>query len=300
MDDITKLIDGLKTEVKQDTSLSKEEKELQLIKLQEVALKYTGDDELISSADMVERIKNAPPEKKYMSGFEGLDDILDGFREQQVVVLAAPTKSGKTSFSVDLTKNMEGTHPLWLFFEESPEEIVRKFMDRGEEPPEFYAPARVAGDSLEWIEKRIVEAVAKHDTKLVIIDHLHFIVPFTAARMDAEIGRTMRQLNRLAKRWNVIIVLVAHLRKTKLLEQPDLEDLRDSSFVAQEADTVLMLWRRTGRDNGKVIITDDVNLSVQANRRTGKTGNVSFVFKDGRFIESDWAANLEAFDNDDF
>ena len=69
---------------------------------------------------------------------------------------------------------------------------------------------------------------------------------------------------------------------------PDLEDLRDSSFIAQEADTVLMLWRETKRENGEVKITNNVNLSVQANRRTGKTGNVKMVYSDGHFNEQAW------------
>jgi replicative DNA helicase len=70
---------------------------------------------------------------------------------------------------------------------------------------------------------------------------------------------------------------------------PTLEDLRDSSFIAQEADTVIMLWRKTKRDDdGELIITNETLVSVQANRRTGETGNVKMVFKNGRFFEEDW------------
>ena len=77
------------------------------------------------------------------------------------------------------------------------------------------------------------------------------------------------------------------LKKTKLTTAPDLEDLRDSSFIAQEADTVIMLWRKTERESGEVVISNEVVISVQANRRTGKTGNITLKFDNGRFLEVD-------------
>jgi replicative DNA helicase len=95
----------------------------------------------------------------------------------------------------------------------------------------------------------------------------------------------MRALKTMAKKWNIVIFLIAHLKKTRLDTAPDLEDLRDSSFIAQESDTVIILWREATRGRGEVVITDNVTVSVQANRRTGKTGNVKMVFKDGHFYE---------------
>jgi hypothetical protein len=48
---------------------------------------------------------------------------------------------------------------------------------------------------------------------------------------------------------------------------------------------VIILWREATRGRGEVVITDNVTVSVQANRRTGKTGNVKMVFKDDHFYE---------------
>jgi replicative DNA helicase len=114
--------------------------------------------------------------------------------------------------------------------------------------------------------------------KVEFIDHLHFIVPFSAERQDLRIGETMRALKQLAEKWNVLIILIAHLKKTRVDRAPDLEDLRDSSFIAQESDTVILLWRESIRTGREVVITNNVTVSVQANRRTGKTGNVKMVF----------------------
>lgn len=284
---IDQLIKNLETELRSSTE--EEYKEEALLRLQEIAKTYSGEDKLITSLELVELIKTKPPQRKLMSGFKGLDDILDGFREKQLIVLSAATKSGKTSFAVDLTARLRAEMPLWLPFEEPAEELIIKFLERGESPPLFNTPGVMGGNTLLWIEKKIIEAKAKYDSKVVFIDHLHFIIDF-GENMSQEIGKTMRALKKLAVKWNVVIVLIAHLKKTKLEEQPDLEDLRDSSFIAQEADTVIMLWRETKKENGQVVITNNVNVSVQANRRTGKTGNVKMVFRDGHFSEEEWFA----------
>ena len=270
----------------------------QLERLQSLARDYEGDDKVISSFDILERMKNKPPEKKIMSGYRGLDAILDGFREKQLVVISAATKSGKTSFCIDITVRIKDENPLWLPFEEPAEELIQKFLDRGDQPPLFYTPERMTGNTLVWVEKKIIEAKAKYNSRVVFIDHLHFIVPITADRQDLAIGYAMRELKRMAKQWGVVVVLIAHLKKTKVETQPDIEDLRDSSFIAQEADTVIMLWRETMRENGKVIITNNINVSVQANRRTGKTGNFQMVYDKGVFREIDWEHSAEPTDKE--
>ena len=259
-----------------------------LVRLEETMVTYTGDDQLISSFEILEQIKNEPEEVKFSTGFSALDAKLGGFRENQLIVVAAPTKSGKTQFCIELTIRMQETNPVWIPFEESAKELIRKFYDRKQEPPLFYTPQNITGNTVDWIEKRIVEGKVKFGSKLFFIDHLHFIVPFSSDRLDTRIGQTMRDLKSIAKRNNVIIVLVAHLKKTRLDISPDLEDLRDSSFIAQEADTVLMLWRKSERnDEGQIEILNNTTLSVQANRRTGVTGNITLSFENGRFKQID-------------
>jgi replicative DNA helicase len=258
--------------------------------LEKAMLVYSGDDELISSLDILERIKTQPEEEKFMTGIEALDAILKGFRKNQLVVLAAPTKSGKSQMTVELSIRMPQMHPVFIPFEESAEELVRKFHDRGEEPPLFYTPKNITGNTVSWIEKKVVEGIVKYNAKLFFIDHLHFIVPFSGDRLDTRIGQTMRDLKRIAKEHEVVIVIVAHLKKTNVTVAPTLEDLRDSSFIAQEADTVLMMWRHSKRNaEGIMETTNQTVLSVQANRRTGSTGNVKLIFRDGRYFEEDWS-----------
>jgi replicative DNA helicase len=283
--DINKFIKSLEKEL--EKSNGQHEKELGLSRLEQMLRNYDGEDKIISSLEIAERIKSSPPEEKHFTGIKGLDEILNGFRKKQLIVVAAPTKNGKTQWCIDLTMRLKNLNPMWLPFEEPAEELIGKFLERGDTPPLFYTPENIRGNTLLWVEKKIIEAKAKYDSRIVFIDHLHFIVPFSTERQDLKIGETMRELKRLAKLWDVVIVLIAHLKKTRMETAPDLEDLRDSSFIAQEADTVIMLWRKTERINGEVVISNETVVSVQANRRTGKTGNILLSFENGKFTELD-------------
>jgi replicative DNA helicase len=102
-----------------------------LERLKEVAKVYNGEDKVIPFEDIVQKIKKGDNEEKIMSGWQGLDDILKGFRYQQLIVVSALTKSGKTSFLMDLTTRIQEYHPLWFAFEESAEELIRKYVDQG-------------------------------------------------------------------------------------------------------------------------------------------------------------------------
>lgn len=293
MINVDKLIKGLEKEIVA-TQEGLEQTEA-LERLKQVAITYNGEDKIISFADIKEQIKQQKDEEKIMSGYQGLDDLLRGFRPQQLVVVSALTKSGKTSFLMDMTTHMKDYHCTWFAFEESPEELVRKFMERNEEPPEAYTPQNIKGNTVEWIETKIIESIAKYNTKVIFIDQLDFIVPMRGDNHSLMIGQTMRDLKGLAKKWNIVIFIICHLTKAKMDTQPTLEDLKGSSSIGQEADTVILLWRETKREGGQVVITDNVNVSVQANRRFGKTGNVKMVYRDGHFIEEEWeSANSQS------
>lgn len=284
---VENILKNLETEIKQ--TQHDEQQSASLERLKEVARIYSGDDKVIPFEDIIQKIKTSKDEEKIMTGWTKFDDIIKGFRYQQVVVVSALTKSGKTSFLMDLTTRIEKYNPLWFAFEESAEELVRKYMERGEEPPKAFTPEAMKGSAIDWVESKIVEAIAKYDSRVVFIDHLDFVVSFKAENHHLNVAQAMRDIKGLAKKWNVVIFLVCHLTKAKMDMQPTLEDLRGSAAIGQEADTVIILWREARRENGKMVITDNVNVSVQANRRFGKTGNVEMHYDNGKFTEIEWS-----------
>lgn len=253
-----------------------------------VIRQYDGDDKIISFAEIAEHIKTGPEELQIMTGWTEFDKIIRGFRPEQLVVVSALTKSGKTQWCMDLTSRIGEHNPVWFPFEESAEELIRKYMERGMEPPHGFTPQVMRGGELKWIEQRIEESVAKHNSKVIFIDQLDFIVPLGGDNHSLRVGEAMRALKGLAKKYKVCIFIICHLVKAKMDTTPTLEDLKGSSSIGQEADTVILLWREMRREKKQVVITNNTIVSVQANRRHGTTGYVTMVYKDNRFLEEEW------------
>lgn len=264
-----------------------------LDRLKDIAMVYRGEDKVISFSEIAERIRNEKEEIKFMSGYSGLDNLLKGFRPQQLITVSALTGSGKTSFLMDMTTKLKDQNPLWFPFEEGAEELIRKFLERGEEPPRAFTPENMTSNTMEWLESKIVESIAKYNTQIVFIDQLDFIVSMKGENHALNIGQTMRELKGLAKKWNVVIFIICHLTKAKMETQPTLEDLKGSSSIGQESDSVILLWRETTREQGQVVLSDNVNVSVQKNRRHGKTGNIKMIYDNGHFIEEEWKSSKQ-------
>ena len=255
---------------------------------------YQGEDKLETSLEIAERIKAGEEIPIYSTGIGSLDALLrGGFRPGQLIIVGAQTKHGKTEFCVYLTTNMVAQHPLWFSYEDGADELVERFIDRGVTVPLFYTPATLKQRSLEWLEERIVESVVKHGTRLVFIDNLQSVIP-RGQQQENEYTFFVRGLKDIADKWKVAIVLVHHLVKTELDRSPDLNDLKGSSSIAQFANTVILLWRQTGRSDNEIIITENVSVSVQAARR-GKPGTVRMTFDGTTFHENNWNADIDTF-----
>jgi replicative DNA helicase len=287
------------------TSLKKEseqlddviEKEERLTRLIDLASRFKGETKLISSLDYVELIKNQPEQARIHTRYKGLDDLICGFRPGQLISISAVAKSGKTNFCMELTANQREFNPVWFPFEEGAQELVEKFMDRGETPPMFFVPAKIHSRTLKFIELKIIEAKGKFDSKIFYIDNLDWIVDPRSGEHERMIQYACMELKRMAVLWDVTIVLIAHVRKLlSPTDQPNYNDIKGSSAVYQISDTVIMMWRETKKENGELIITNNVNVSVQLNRKTGKTGNIKFQWSNGHYTEYDWHTRDEDLD----
>ena len=75
-----------------------------------------------------------------------------------------------------------------------------------------------------------------------------------------------------------------------------MEDIKNSSDISQESDMVIMLWRKNTSKNKVRVYENKTLVSIMANRRTGKNGNVglSFNTETGRYYEdNNWVASME-------
>lgn len=84
-------------------------------------------------------------------------------------------------------------------------------------------------------------------TKLFAIDHLHYFdMSQWEDRHDLKIQGIMHQLNELARKRNVAIILVAHYKKNKAFGQldiPSYDDFKDGSAIKQVANIIIQITR---------------------------------------------------------
>lgn len=128
--------------------------------------------------------------------------------------------------------------------------------------------------------------------KLLVLDYLKFIKASERYRGQRvyEIGEICGALKQIAKDMDLVVLLLAQLsRKVEEREEkiPELSDLRDSGEIEQDADVVILLYRRAYylQNNPKTL--NDANLQAElvtcintllmivAKQRSGPTGSVA-------------------------
>ena len=239
---------------------------------------YQGEDKVISAHEM-DLILSSQADSilNIKSGIPSLDKYVDGFRDGELYVISGPTKNGKTLFAQTLTFNFMQLHvfPLWFSYEVPPRQFISQF----EEVPFLYMPSRLKAHSMDWLEERILESFTKYNSRVIFIDHLHYL--FDIARVKSpslEIGSVIRRLKSIAVAHGFVIFLLCHTTKGKSDDNLSYESIRDSSFVSQESDSVFMIKRTPNKGDNKA------RLRIEFHRRTGILEKVIELEKSGNYL----------------
>lgn len=239
---------------------------------------YEGIDKVISSFEfqiLLEQEKSDILNLK--SNIPSLDKVVDGFRNGELIIISGPTKSGKTLFCQTLTVQFAQQHEfsLWFTFEVRPREFFSKF----DKIPLIYMPKILKAHALSWVEERIRESFEKYHTRVIFIDHLHYLFDLARTRNPSiEIGQVIRRLKTIAVQNDFLIFLICHTTKGSNEENLSYESIRDSSFVSQESDCVLMI-RRTPKEG-----LNTARLRVEFHRRTGVIEEKINLIKTGHYL----------------
>lgn len=272
-------------------------------RLKKVAKEYSGEYQLIWSKDQLEEIKNRPKKESHFCGLPELDELTGGLREQQLIGVGAQSGHGKTAFGLWILKQYEKLNPVFLPLEQSSEELIEQRIHNNQFIPNYLAPRRHAAHvTPDWIEERIVEGIAKYNSRLVMLDHMGYIEAGDNYRKENEhlrIEKKLQDIKHLAIKWNVIVVILIQLQQMEEEQTPQLRDLKGSSAIRQECDKILFLWRNNQKKGKARAYDNKVLISLQKNRQTGLNGNTGaqFDFKTGEYVidadTKEWAQNLE-------
>lgn len=207
---------------------------------------YSGDDRIVPIAEFPN--PNAGHTPTFKCGYPSFDEKLGGVQVGEVVVITGHTKNGKTLFAESWLRSIMHQDPLAkttvFSFEVQTHKLIQKYI--GDDAVRIYVPLQLKTMDFDWLKARCQEGRDKYGSHLVLIDHLHFLVDMnTTQNMSLNIGAFMRRLKQeIAIGLNLAVVLIAHQGQAQKGVAASLHTIRDSSFVAQEADSIIAVTRR--------------------------------------------------------
>jgi len=256
------------------------------------------EDRVIKSTELAEELSREEPQQSFSTGMFHLDKMTNGIKEGDLVILSGLTGNGKTELAVTLAKNFIKNNAPVLFFsyEISPQELYERF---GVDGPVYHIPRVIKNGSPAWIDNKIIEAQNKFGVKIVFIDHLHYLIGMndTRAKNTAEmLGWMCREFKQIARNRKIVIVLLAHVRKFDS-SRPTMQDIKDSSGIMQEADTIMIIHRSGKKRSRKTAQAEDLDEPYELDnkailyldkvrRRGGRQGKIDMEFNGSEYKEA--------------
>lgn len=235
--------------------------------------RYCDEDKIVTSYELNAELLSQK-KKTFVtikSNIHGFDHACQGFTDGELIIISGPTKMGKTllaqTFTVNFFKQKE--YACWFSYEVPARQFLAQFPDL----PLFYMPKINKAQDFNWFMERCLEAFFKYHCRIFFIDHLHYLIDMARVRNPSlDIGTIVRRIKRFAVENDFVIFLLCHVGKNT---GDDLshKDLRDSSFIAQESDCVIMI-KRTPED-GQTL----ARARVEFHRRTGIMEHVVYLEK---------------------
>jgi len=265
------------------------------------------------------------------SGFKTLDNILAGFQNSDLIILAARPSLGKTALALNIVKHAALHHnvPVGFFSLEMPcQQIIDRLLSSesevdlhkirtgrlDEKGGDFdhlsnaleklsNAPIFIddeASNTILQIRTMARRLQLEHNIGLLVVDYLQLIKPRNAndspVQQVTEISRSLKQL---AKELCIPIIALSQL--SRAVEQrpnsrPRLSDLRDSGSIEQDADVVIFIHRE---DRNKNI--EDHPRKNQADilvekHRNGRLGKTTLYFQPEKQIFLDMEKGQEGYE----
>jgi len=260
------------------------------------------------------------------SRIPALDNLLGGFVMGDLVIIAGRPAMGKTALAIEIARlsAMNGVPCDYSSLEMAAYQLGVRVISAsmpGSKVPyqrilwgkfseaEFDGIMDAANAIKSWpltiidqdrmtlagLRSEIARSKARRpDTRLIIIDYLGLIQSGTtgrASRVD-EVGQITAELKRMARQFQVVLIVLAQLSRgveQRENKRPQLSDLRESGSIEQDADLVIFPFREAyylSRDEPKAGTAEHIEWQdrmaaiagymeiIVAKNRQGRTGAV--------------------------
>jgi len=238
------------------------------------------------------------------TGYAPIDNLTRGHKPNELIILAAPAGTGKTTFGLNLMlAPLELGMPVAIYSTEMEEDEQRLTIAciRGKQNQVLVFAgqgnrAQLKKD-LEWLEKaplhirykpgldldylksQMVVDKSKYGIKMAMVDHIHGM---TGKEKDSfsKISNIAVGLKILAGQLNIPVLGVSQVSRSEkgtTDKAPSMRDLRGSGLIEEQADRIFAMWRPG--NNEVANINEIVHLHVLKNRRGGGLGKFVFLHR---------------------
>lgn len=197
--------------------------------------------------------------------------IPTGFQAGELIVLSAPPKIGKSSWSLQIAWHsaLKDIPSLFYCLEMRRVRLVRKIIqsfNRSEVFDDqiiectrraFHEKPLYLGYSYQKPEREAImetlrEAIQRYGLKLLVFDHLHFLCRSVSNQVQ-EIGLAVQAFKFLAEEMEIPIILIAQPRKIEPNTVMTSADLKDSASIFSDCDHLIILHRKRVSGNVETI-----------------------------------------------
>lgn len=253
--------------------------------------------------------------KGISTGYKSLDNLLSGLQPSDLVILAARPSMGKTALSLSFVQKIaieaSKKYTVGIFsLEMSKEQLVDRLfcsilgvdswkLQHGRLDDKDFANMGSAMDLLnkapifidDSVGMSIAELKAKarrlqmeHGLDLIIVDYLQLMSTGNhvyAGNRVQEISEISRSLKALGRELHIPIIALSQLSRAVEMRNPkipQLSDLRESGSIEQDADIVLMLYRKDYYEEN--LTEDEIGITDVYIRkhRNGPVGKIALRF----------------------
>ena len=241
------------------------------------------------------------------TGFDGLDKVLIGWQDSQLIVLAARPGIGKSAFALNCAVNaaLAGKRVAYYSFEMSKYELLSRVVAAQEMiPMEHFINANKMGEKeyskiLQFTEvlsksglhiyddinpdptsviAKCKQLQAMEGLDLVIVDYLQLMhIGSKIENRANEVGYISWSMKRLAMQMNIPVITLSQLNRGvegRSSRRPKLSDLRESGNIEQDANVVLALYREDDYDDDNETQSVIPTLLAVLKNRNGSLGQV--------------------------
>lgn len=261
------------------------------------------------------------------TGFSGLDNVLSGMGNTDLIIVGARPGMGKTSFALNIATNVatQTKKKVCIFsLEMSAEQLVSRIisseamidskdMRTGKLSTEqwdniAFAADRLAGSDIlidDTSNITVTGMIGKlrrvENLGLVVVDYLQLMQSDNTKTENRvqQVGEISRGLKLMAKELNVPIICCAQLSRdnekrgtSSKSKRPMLSDLRDSGSIEQDADIVIFIHREEYYDQDASGDGGGIAEIIVAKNRHGSTENVKMGWI-GRYTKFRTITNIE-------